>query len=260
MISIFRDDCLNIMPTLEPKTVSLLVADPPYTLHSSYDTTPWNPGNWRCHHDSYVDWTLAWLTVALPLIRDDGSLLIFGSTRNILAVGHAVNEANLHVINTITWFKPNANPDRGRKKLAISSEFIFWIKKGGKFYFDYEAMRDGDFGYDKLKKPGKQMRDVWSIPTARHEERHHPTQKPIPLMKRLILMACPAGGTVLDPFAGSGTTGVAAKSLGRSAVLIEKEPGHVETIHERLYEPPRARPKRTYKKRRPVWRPSDIGR
>ncbi len=111
-----------------------------------------------------------------------------------------------------------------------STEFIIWARKSAKkpHYFNYELMRsiNGD----------KQMTDVWHLPAiATWEKKHgkHPTQKPLALLTRIILASTRCGGWVLDPFAGSSTTGVAASLLGRRFLGIDKETAFLETSKKR---------------------------
>ncbi len=86
-------------------------------------------------------------------------------------------------------------------------------------------MKGGTFPEDNLKKAEMQMRSVWSIPTTKPEEKYygkHPTQKPLSLLTRIILASTPENAIILDPFSGSGTTGIASKILGnRKYIGIE---------------------------------------
>ena len=98
-------------------------------------------------------------------------------------------------------------------------------------------MKNGDYPNDILKKAGKQMRSVWSIPFPHQKEKEfgkHPTQKPLDLLRRIIRASTNEGDLILDPFMGSGTTGVAAVELGRRFVGIELEPEYVDLAKRRL--------------------------
>ena len=101
---------------------------------------------------------------------------------------------------------------------TASHETLLWaIKdKKAKHTFNYEAMKDGDWGDDILKKPEKQMRSVWAIGAIKNYEKKfdkHPTQKPLELLKRIILASTNKGDLILDPFTGSSTTGIMAMKL-----------------------------------------------
>jgi site-specific DNA-methyltransferase (adenine-specific) len=128
-------------------------------------------------------------------------------------------------MNEITWYKPNAPPNLSCRYFAHAHESLIWAKKTkeARHTFNYELMKAWN---DSVSPQGKQMRSVWSIPlTPQHEKRSgkHPTQKPLDLMRRIIVGTSNKGDTVLDPFCGSGTTGVASKELERNFIGIEKE-------------------------------------
>ena len=99
-------------------------------------------------------------------------------------------------------------------------------------------MKNGDFSKDFIKKPNTQMRSVWSIPTPSSQEKifgKHPTQKPLALLERIVMASTNKGDLILDPFMGSGTTGVAAVKLGRRFVGVDKEKEYVELSQKRIY-------------------------
>jgi site-specific DNA-methyltransferase (adenine-specific) len=100
-------------------------------------------------------------------------------------------------------------------------------------------MKNGDFPDDFIKKPNKQMRSVWSIATPRPKEKtfgKHPTQKSIKLLERIILAASNKGDVILDPFAGSSTTGIAAVKYGRNFIGIDMEKDYLELSMKRYKE------------------------
>ena len=137
--------------------------------------------------------------------------------------------------NSIVWFKPNAQPNITCRMFTESTEHLIWASKNGngkKWIFNYELM--------KKMNNGKQMRNVWEIPLTPKKEKWagvHPTQKPIELLRRVILSSTKEGDTVLDPFVGSGTTSVVAKMMGRSSIGIEKEKKYLNIIEKRLNQP-----------------------
>ena len=134
--------------------------------------------------------------------------------------------AGLHLLNEISWFKPNGSPCLGCRCFTASHESLLWAKKSpkAKHCFNYDEAVNGDWSKDFLKSPGKQMRSVWSIPTPGPKEKvsgRHPTQKPIALLNRIISTTTRPGETILDPFSGSSTTGIVAQRLGRKFTGIE---------------------------------------
>jgi len=112
----------------------------------------------------------------------------------------------------VIWFKRNATPLLSTNRLAPSTELIWVASKSKKYFFNYALA--------KQINGGKQMKNLWEINAERHKT-IHPTEKPETLMQRIILIASNEGDIVLDPFTGSGTTGVVAKKLNRKFIGIE---------------------------------------
>jgi site-specific DNA-methyltransferase (adenine-specific) len=117
---------------------------------------------------------------------------------------------------------------------TASHETLIWARKDkrAKHSFDYKAMKNGDWSSDIMKKPDLQMRSVWSIATPKPKEKlhgEHPTQKPVELLRRVILASTAPGASILDPFAGSSTTGIAAALIGdRQFTGIEREQKYID--------------------------------
>ena len=146
-----------------------------------------------------------------------------------------------HILNDIAWFKPNASPNLSCRFFTASHETLIWARKekGGKHTFNYRSMKDGNWPEDQLKKFGLQMRSVWSINTPKPIEKRfgkHPTQKPIDLLKRIVLASTRKGDLILDPFAGSSTTGLAAYLYGRSFIGIDTEKEYLDLSIKRFEE------------------------
>ena len=136
-----------------------------------------------------------------------------------------LQELGYKVLNTITWQKTDPPPNLSCKYFNFSTELIIWARKSEKVThkFNYETM--------KQLNGGTQMTDVWRIPAVSQWEKEqgkHPTQKPLRLLYRIILASTNVGDTILDPFAGSSTTGIAANLLGRKFIGIEQEPQFID--------------------------------
>jgi site-specific DNA-methyltransferase (adenine-specific) len=124
------------------------------------------------------------------------------------------------LVITISWFKPNAAPNLSCRFFTASHETVLWARKDkkAKHHFNYEAMKNGNFPEDNIKKPDLQMRSVWSIPTPSPSEKlfgKHPTQKPLALLKRIVLASTKPNDIIFDPFNGGGTTGIASTLIGQ---------------------------------------------
>ena len=122
---------------------------------------------------------------------------------------------------------------------TASHETLLWAKKdkNAKHTFNYEAMKDGAWGEDFIKKPNKQMRSVWAIGTPKPFEKEfgkHPTQKPLELLRRIILASTNKGDLILDPFAGSSTTGIMALELERKFIGIDLEKEYLDLSVKRF--------------------------
>ena len=122
---------------------------------------------------------------------------------------------------------------------TASHETLLWARKDpkGKHTFNYEAMKNGDWNDDILKKPNKQMRSVWQIDTPKPSEKEfgkHPTQKPLELLRRIILASTNKGDLILDPFTGSSTTGIMALELGRKFIGIDLEKEYLDLSVKRF--------------------------
>src|SRR5574337_1428170 len=142
---------------------------------------------------------------------------VFGTQHNIFSVGMAMKQLEMKVLNDIVWQKSNPPPNLACRTLTNSTEIIIWASKNkkSKYTFNYVDM--------KKANNNKQMKNVWQFnaPTKK-EKTHgkHPTQKPEKLMERIILSSTKEGDLILDPFSGSGTTGIVAYKLGRKYIGI----------------------------------------
>lgn len=230
-------------------TFDMIFADPPYrlsnggfTVHAGRRTSV-NKGKWDASQGVEQDFEfhLKWITECKRLLRPNGTIWISGTYHSIYACGFALQKAGYHVLNDISWFKPNASPNLSCRYFTASHETLIWARKSKavRHYFNYEYMREGDWKEDFLKKPGKQMRSVWAIGTPKASEKKfgkHPTQKPIELLKRIVLASTRKGDIILDPFTGSSTTGLVAYLYGRSFIGIDTEKEYLDLSIKRFEE------------------------
>ena len=239
---IFIGDSLDILKTLEDSCVDLVFADPPYGLAKSkglgwkYSKHVTLQEAWDIFtKDEFFEFNLKWITEIVRVLRPSGSLWVCGSFHNIYQLGFILQHLNLKINNSIVWFKPNAQPNITTRMFTESTEHLIWAVKNHskqKWVFNYDLM--------KSLNQGKQMRNMWSIPLTPKSEKwagEHPTQKPIELLKRVIVSSSKEGDTILDPFLGSGTTSVVAEYYGRNSIGIEKNKEYLEVIRRRLNPP-----------------------
>ena len=232
-------DCRAVMRDLPDGVFDLVFADPPYNLsrargmRSAFSSHVTPTEAWDRFTDmDFEIFNEQWLTEAWRVLRPGGSLFVSGTYHSIFSVGALVKRLpDCKVVNDVVWFKPNAQPNITCRTLKQSTETLVWAAKGKGWTFNY---RDS-----KAANGGKQMTNLWPIPlTPASEKRHggkHPAQKPLTLMRRVLEVATRVGDLVLDPFAGTGTTLVACRELGRRGVGIEvDEDGYGTIIRRRV--------------------------
>lgn len=241
--NIYYGDSTEIMNGMAEESVDMIFADPPYNLSNdgfsvqSGKRVSVNKGDWDVSRGPELDFEfhMTWIEACKRVLKPNGSIWISGTYHSIFACGHALNLQSFRVLNDIAWFKPNASPNLSGRMFTASHETLIWASKSkkAKHLFNYDEMKNGDFPSDKLKNPGKQMRSVWSITSPKPgEKRHgkHPTQKPEALLNRIVAASTNPGDVVLDPFLGSGTTGVAAVNLGRKFIGIDQSKEYLDEI------------------------------
>jgi len=247
-IALYNDDCLEVMSRFPDNYVDMIFADPPYNLSNNGITchagkmVSVNKGKWDKSNgfENDVDFHEKWISECRRILKPSGTIWISGTNHSIYQCGFLLQKHNFHILNDISWFKPNAAPNLACTTFAHSHETLLWAKKdkNAKHIFNYEKMKNGAFSEDKMKAPDKQMRTVWSIPTPSPDEKifgKHPTQKPLALLKRIVLSSTNEGSLILDPFNGGGTTGVAAKIIeNRKYIGIDIENEYINLTINRL--------------------------
>lgn len=240
---IYHGDSTEIMNNMAEESVDMIFADPPYNLSNdgfsvqSGKRVSVNKGDWDVSRGPELDFEfhMNWIGACQRILKPNGTIWISGTYHSIFACGHALNLQGFRVLNDVAWYKPNASPNLSGRMFTASHETLIWASKSkkAKHAFNYDEMKNGDFPSDKLKNPGKQMRSVWSITSPKPgEKRHgkHPTQKPEALLNRIVAASTGPGDVVLDPFLGSGTTGVAAVTLGRKFIGIDQSKDYLDEI------------------------------
>ncbi len=242
---VIRGDSIMVMNQLPEKSVDLIFADPPYNMQLKQELLRPNQSkvnavddHWD-KFDSFADYdrfTRAWLAAARRVLKDEGALWVIGSYHNIYRVGAALQDAGFWILNDVIWRKTNPMPNFRGTRFANAHETLIWCAKS-------ESQKKYTFNYDALKMANDdlQMRSDWLLPICNGSERlkrngqkAHSTQKPEALLHRVLLATTNRGDVVLDPFFGTGTTGVVAKRLGRHYIGIEREKNYVELAIERL--------------------------
>ena len=242
-VRLFNGDVVETLNSLPEESFDLIFADPPYNLSNDGFTchagkrVSVNKGKWDVSKGVEEDFSFHfhWLDACKRVLKPNGSLWVSGTYHSIYACGFALQKQGWHLINDICWFKPNAAPNLACRMFAASHETLLWVRKNkqAKHYFNYELAKTRQWDGDFIKKPNKQMRSVWAIPTPKNAEKKrgkHPTQKPVALLERIILACSKEGDLILDPFSGSATTGVSALAHKRKFVGIDAEKAYLDNI------------------------------
>lgn len=237
----YQGNCLDVLGQFTSDSVDLIFADPPYNLSNGGITCQsgkWvsvDKGAWDKSDGVHADheFNRMWLSECQRVMKPSGTIWVSGTQHVAFSVGFAMKELGFHVLNTVTWFKPNASPNLSRRYLTHSTELLVWAAP------ERTRPLQHTFNYDEMRREngGKQMRDVWEFPTpARWEKASggHPTQKPLAILDRIVRLASKPGELVLDPFCGSGTSGVAAIINGRRFVGVDMEQEFLRIAERRL--------------------------
>ena len=236
-------DCIKLMGEIAKSgfLFDCVFADPPYFLSNggisvqSGRQVCVNKGDWDKSHGAESDaaFTQEWLASLRRILKPDGTVWISGTHHNTFLVANALVSLGYKILNVIVWQKTNPPPNLSCRYFTFSTEFVIWARREKRIphYFNYELMH--------TLAGGKQMRDVWALPAIGGWEKtfgKHPTQKPLSLLVRILLASSREGQWILDPFAGSCTTGIAAHLLGRRFFGIDQCADYLELGIQRFGE------------------------
>ncbi|WP_125256484.1 site-specific DNA-methyltransferase [Brevundimonas fluminis] len=243
---VLRGDCLAVLRTLPDASVDMVFADPPYNLQLGGDLL--RPDNskvdavdddWDKFSDfaAYDAFTRAWMAECRRVLKPDGTIWVIGSYHNVFRLGAAIQDLGFWVLNDVIWRKSNPMPNFKGTRFTNAHETLIWAARS-------REQKRYTFNYDALKAFNEdvQMRSDWTLALCTGEERikgedgrkAHPTQKPEALLHRVLLAASKPGDVVLDPFFGTGTTGAAAKRLGRRWIGIERDATYAKVAEDRI--------------------------
>lgn len=238
--TLVQGNCIEVLSQLNFQ-FDMIFADPPYFLsnggfsvHSGKQVSV-NKGDWDKSQGFEEDnkFNYQWLSLCREKLKPEGTIWISGTYHNIFSIAQMLNLLNYKILNVITWVKTNPPPNLSCRFFTHSTEFIIWARKDKKVphYFNYELM--------KQINGGTQMRDVWLLPAIAKWEKtcgKHPTQKPLPLLARIILASTRVNDWILDPFTGASTTGIASSLLNRRFLGIDSESSFLELSKKRRLE------------------------
>lgn len=238
-------DSFKILTKMKSESVDMIFADPPYFLSNDGITCKGgkmvsvNKGSWdklESTREKNINekhkFNRKWIKLCKRVLKLNGSIWISGTLHNIYSIGMALEQEGFKIINNITWLKTNPPPNLACRCFTHSTETILWAQKDEKksrHFYNYKLMKE--------QNNGKQMKDVWTGSLTKKSEKtegKHPTQKPEYLLERIILAATEEGQVILDPFCGSGTTGVEAIRYGRKFIGIDSCEEYLEITQRRL--------------------------
>jgi len=244
---LINEDALIALTQMESESFDFIFADPPYFLSNdgftvkSGKAVSVNKGDWDKSGGfaEEMNFHEAWISECLRVLKPNGTIAISGTYHSIYKCGFLLQKLDCRIINDITWFKPNGAPALAGRNFTASHETVLWASKGKKVKhtFNYQVSRNWEVDNDMIYRKGKQMRSVWSIPSTPKREKTfgvHPTQKPLELLMRLVSMCTNEGDSVLDPFCGSGTTGVASLMLNRAFTGIDLDQSFLDLTAKRI--------------------------
>ena len=236
---LFLGDTYQALKTFRTESFDCVWADPPYylsnngtTCHSgkrvSVNKGDWDRGINLTPHDQ-IRIAQDWLVEVYRVLKPNGTVWVSGTYHSYPSVAIALQLIGYKILNDIIWYKPSAPPNLGCRTFTHSTETLFWASKNKPYTFNYHEM--------KRENNGKQMRNLWAIqrtPKSEKKYGHHPTQKPLELVMRCLRASTNPGDMVLDPFMGSGTTGVACQLLDRVFVGVELNEQYFDIAKKRM--------------------------
>lgn len=233
-------DCLKVLARAKKDgvAVDLVFADPPFNIGYQYDEYRDN-----VEEEKYAAWTREWMQACIDVLKPDGSFYVAIGDDFAAQVRLIGRELGLHLRNWIVWYYTFGQSTT--RKFARSHTHIFYFVRDSRdFHFDEKSIRvlsdrQKEYNDRRANAAGKVPDDVWTqfprvCGTFRERLGDHPCQMPESLLVRIIRASCRRGKMVLDPFAGSGTTLVAAKKLGRQYLGIELSKAYVRAAEKRL--------------------------
>jgi DNA modification methylase len=241
---IIPGDCLDVLAQIPENSIDLVFADPPYNLQLSQDLLRPNrtlvaavDDGWDkfLSFEKYDQFTRNWLSACRRVMKKTGTMWVIGTYHNIFRVGAIIQDLGFWILNDVIWLKTNPMPNFRGVRFTNAHETLIWVQKqeGMKYTFNHHALKSIN---DDL-----QMRSDWSFPICTGKERlrnHgvkiHSTQKPEALLYRILMSSSNPDDIVLDPFFGSGTTGVVAKRLRRHYIGIERDEGYIKIAEKRI--------------------------
>lgn len=239
--TLYQGDSIELLHHVKDQ-FDMIFADPPYFLSTGngkvnvngkyikFDKGQWDRVRSREDKDLF---NKGWLVPCTKLLKPNGTLWVCGTYHNIFSVEKCLDELGFKIINIIVWQKPDPPITLSESRFNFCAEYLIWATR--------RDCKDYTFNKGALARinSGLPMQDVWQLSAANSWEKQlgkHPTQKPLRLLYRALLASTNIGDTILDPFTGSSTTGIAANLMSRRFVGIDEENAFLDlSIKRREY-------------------------
>lgn len=246
-VALYLGDCTDYMSRIFGSPIDLTITSPPYNIGKEYEQ--------NLPLAEYVAWCGKWMSQVHAVTESDGSFWLNLGYVPIESQGRAVplpyllwDQSPFFLQQEVVW-QYGAGVAARRAFSPRNEKFLWYVKNPANYHFDLDSVRDPDVKYPNQKKNGKlrcnplgkNPGDVWSVAKvtsgsgrASPERTAHPAQYPEAVIERVVKASSEPGDVVLDPFLGSGTTAVVARSLGRKCIGFELRADYLETAIKRL--------------------------
>jgi len=236
---LFHGDSCDILKYMPDSCIDMIFADPPYFGNQSGLKINRKDGHTAFFDTGKAKWALskslefqfdfhyAWLTEAKRLLKEGATIWITGTYHSIGVINVVLQDLKFKILNEIVLYKKNAPPNFKGSCFRAVTESMIWAKKSekGRTKFNYKLM--------KAINGGTQMKNLWEYRAEKNPFRHPATKQPI-ILEYVILASTNVNDVILDPFAGSGTTGFVANGLRRKCIMIEMESEYCSLIKSRM--------------------------
>ena len=238
-IKLFHEEALELLKKFPDNCIDMIFADPPYFGNQSGLTIKRNDRHRETFDTQKAKWAYSkpieyqfefhrtWIKEAQRILKEGATIWITGTYHSIGVINVVLQELGFKILNEIILYKKNAPPNFTGSCFRAVTENMLWAKKNfnGKTKFNYWLM--------KKLNGGVQMKNIWDYWAEKNPFRHPATKQPI-ILELAILASSNKDDIILDPFAGSGTTGFVAQGLGRKCIMIEKDLNYCNLIKERI--------------------------
>lgn len=238
-IKLFQGDALTVLKNIPNNSIDMVFADPPYFGNQSGLVIKKHDGHADTFNTQKAQWAYskslryqfnfhyAWLKEAQRILKEGSTIWVTGTYHSIGVVNVVLQDLGFKILNDIILYKKNAPPNFRGSCFRAVTETMLWAKKSlmGMTKFNYQLMKELNYGV--------QMKNIWEYWAEKNPFRHPATKQPI-ILEYAILAGSNKENLILDPFAGSGTTGFVAQGLNRKCIMIEQDLNYCQLIKDRI--------------------------